>query len=86
MLQGLRVTSRPGKGEIQLHIGNENSVGLEAVGTLYLRLPNGCDLVLNDCYNVPGLVRQIVSLSVFDREGYHINIRNCSLYLYNDKK
>ena len=24
-----------------------------------------------------------MSLSVLDREGYHINIRNCSLYLYN---
>ena len=83
VLQDLRVTSRPRKGEIQLRVGNGDSLDVETIGTFCLNLPNSCNIILNDCYFVPGLVRQIISLSVLDREGYCMNIQNGSLYLYD---
>ena len=67
-LQDMRVRRKLTKWEIQLRVGNGEALDVQAIGTVMLRLHNGCNLALNDCYFVPSLIRQIVSLSVLDRE------------------
>ena len=53
----MRVKRKLTKGEIQLKVGNGEALDVQAIGTVLLRLNNGCNLALNDCYFVPSLVR-----------------------------
>ena len=61
-----------------------SGVSLDAVvvGICEIPSPSG-RLLLNECYFVPGCVANIMSLFVLDTEGYNVNIKNCSLYLYD---
>ena len=52
------------------------------MGVCEISLPNRT-LLLNECHFVPGCVANIISLFVLDTEGFRINIKNCSLYLYD---
>lgn len=52
-----------------------------AVGTYELTLPSGLLLLLNNCYYVPALSRNIISVSCLDNEGFTFLIKNkkCSI-------
>ena len=47
-----------------------------AVGTYCLSLPTGLLLELHNCYHVPSISRNIISVSVLDNMGYHFEISN----------
>ena len=68
---------------MDLRVGNKARVAAIAVGTYELVLPNGLLLVLNNCYYVPALSSNIISISYLDKEGFSSIIGNgrCSLYL-----
>ena len=53
------------------------------VGTRILSSPSGLDLVLEDCYVVPSLTKNIIYVSCLDKMGFEIIIKNkcCSFYL-----
>jgi hypothetical protein len=60
-LQGLSLTRRFAKGELDVHVGNGAKVAAIAVGTFHLRLPSRLVLELNYCYCIPILCKNIIS-------------------------
>ena len=73
------------KGEVDLRVGNGARVAALAVGTYVLDLPNGLVLELDNCYYVPSITRNIISISFLDKKGFRFDIRNkcCSMF-YDD--
>jgi hypothetical protein len=85
-LQGLRLSRRFTKDELDVRIGNGAKVVAIAIDTYHLSLPLGLVLELNNCYCIPVLCKNIISSSCLEEvDGYEIIIKNkcCSLY-YND--
>jgi hypothetical protein len=85
-LQGLSLTRRFAKGELDICVGNVAKVAVIAVGTFHLPLPSGLVLKLNNCYYISALCKSIISSSCLEEvDGYEIIIKNkyCSIY-YND--
>jgi hypothetical protein len=84
-LQGLSLTRRLAKGELDIRVGNGAKVAAIAVGTFHLPLPSGLVLELNNCYCIRTLCKNIISSSCLEEvDGYEIIIKNkrCSFY-YN---
>ena len=73
------------KGEIDLRVGNGAKVAAIAVGIYSLVLPSGLIIELKDCYFVPAITRNIISVSCLDKEGFSFVIKDksCSIY-YNE--
>jgi hypothetical protein len=85
LLQGLSLTIRFAKGELDVHVGNGAKVVAIAVGTYHLLLPSGLVLELNNCFGIPALCKNIISSSCLEEvDGHEIIIKNkcCSIY-YN---
>jgi hypothetical protein len=84
-LQGLSLTRRFTKGELNVRVSNGAKVAAIAVDTFHLPLPLGLVLELNNCYYIPALCKNIISSSCLEKvDGYEIIIKNksCSIY-YN---
>jgi hypothetical protein len=84
-LQGLSLTRRFTKGELDVHVSNGANVAAIAVGTFHLPLPSGLVWELNNCYCIPALCKNIISSSCLEEvDIYEIIIHNkcCSIY-YN---
>nr|KAJ0212585.1 hypothetical protein LSAT_V11C400175920 [Lactuca sativa] len=62
-LQGLRSVTELRDGDLELHLGNGNCVVVKAKGKYHLLLPNGLNLILNNCCYVPIITRNIISTS-----------------------
>jgi hypothetical protein len=85
-LQGLSLTRRFAKGELDVRVGNGAKVTTIAAGIFHLPLPSRLVLKLNNCYCIPSLYKNIISSSCLEEvDGYEIIIKNkhCSIY-YND--
>jgi hypothetical protein len=63
MLQGLCLTRRFVKGELDVHAGNGAKVATIEISTFHLPLPSGLVLKLNNCYCIPALCKNIISSS-----------------------
>ncbi|KAK8600564.1 hypothetical protein V6N12_050417 [Hibiscus sabdariffa] len=83
--QGLHMRRNLAKGDVGLRVGNGARVVALAVGTYVLSLPSGLVLNLENCYFVPSLTKNIISVSCLDKIGFEIIIKNncCSFYLNN---
>ena len=81
-LQGSRTLA---KGEVDLRVGNGAKVAAIAVGTYHLSLPTGLILELENCFYVPAICRNIISVSCLDKKGFAFSIQNnsCSFSLNN---
>jgi hypothetical protein len=85
LLQGLSLTRKFVKGELDVCVGNGAKVAAIAVGTFHLPLPSGLVFELNNCYCILSLSKNIISSSCLEEvDGYEIIIKNkrCSIY-YN---
>ena len=67
------------KGEIDLRVGNGARVAALTVGDFSLFLPSGLVLELNNCYFVPTITKNLVSVSSLHSEGFEIDIKNGSI-------
>jgi hypothetical protein len=84
-LQGLSLTRRFAKGELDVRVGNGAKVVAIEVGIFHLPLSSGLVLELNNCYCISALCKNIISSSCLEEvDGYEITIKNkrCSIY-YN---
>ena len=81
-LQGLKESKKLKPGDMHLRFGSGDSLDAATVGVYEISLPSG-RFLLNDYYFVPGCVANIISLFVLDTEGFCVNIKNSSLYLYD---
>ena len=80
-LQGLRRSRTLEEEEVILRMGNGARVAAEAVGSFDLHMPTGKTIVLNNCYFVPSIVRNIISIPMLDLAGFSFVIQNnkCSI-------
>jgi hypothetical protein len=62
-LQGISLTRRFAKDELDVCVGNGTMVAAIAVGTFHLSLPSKLVLELNNCYCIPALCKNIISSS-----------------------
>jgi len=83
--QGLRTSRALAKGEVDLRVGNVAKVDSLVVGTYVLTLPSGHLLNLENCYYVPAISLNIISISCLDKAGFYFTIKDkcCSVYLDN---
>ena len=81
-VQGLKRRRSLTKGEVDLRVGNGAKVAALAVGTYELALPSGLILSLNNCYYVPAMSRNIISVACLDLDGFDFIIKNnnCSIF------
>ena len=80
-----RVTSKRKlrKGKVELRMGNDARVVVVALGVVNLKLSSRDYLSLEECHYVPSIVKNIISVSFFDKMGYTLIIKDkcCSIYL-----
>ena len=81
-VKGLVRSRKLNKDEVILRVGNRAKVTELAVGTYCLAMPSGKSIFLNNCYYVPNIIKNIISISVLDIEGFDVIIKNngCSIY------
>jgi hypothetical protein len=65
-LQGLSLTRKFAKGELDVRVGNGAKVAAIAVGSFHQSLLSGIVLELNNCYCIPALCQNIVSSSCLE--------------------
>ena len=84
-VQGLKNSRSLAKGKVDLRVGNAARVADLAVGTYYLSFPLRLVLELDNCYYVPTMSMNIISISCLDMIGFSFIIKNntCSIY-YGD--
>ncbi|WJX77910.1 hypothetical protein P8452_61178 [Trifolium repens] len=82
-VQDLKESRELAKGEVDLRVGNGARVAALAIGTYDLALPSGLIIQLKNCYYVPAISRNIISVSCLDKFGFSFIIKNncCSIYL-----
>ena len=80
-LQGLKGSRTLEKDEVILRMGNGARVAAISVGSFSLHMPTGKTIILNNCYYVPSIVRNIVSIPMLDVDGFSFIIKNneCSI-------
>ena len=83
-LEGMHINRWLKKGEISLQVGNGANVAALALGFFSLIMPTGKVLALEDCYYVQKFVLNIISISMLDKRGFHIDFNNCICSIYHD--
>ena len=83
-LQGLRRSRTLGEEEVILRMGNGARVAAEAVGSFHLYMPTGKTIVLNNCYFVPSIIRNIISIPMLDLDGFSFVIQNNKCLIQRD--
>ena len=82
-VQGLQSSRSLAKGEVDLRVGNGARVAALAIGVYDLTLPNGLVFQLKNCYYVPVVSRNIISVSCLDMDGFHFIIKKNIFSIYN---
>ena len=82
-MQGLKRSRQLKKGEVNLRVGNEAKVVALAVGSYELTLPSGLLLVLDNCYYVPTMCMNIISVSCLDNVGFSFIIKNNNFFIFH---
>ncbi|KAL0445934.1 UNVERIFIED_CONTAM: hypothetical protein Slati_1721300 [Sesamum latifolium] len=84
-LQVLQRSRKLSKDEMILRLGDGKAVAAEAVGSLSLVVSDHVRIELKDCYFVPSMVKNIISISMLDRDGYKFLInKNCFYLVHED--
>ena len=60
--------------EVDLRMGNGARVVVVTVGEVNLKLANGHSFVLDTCYYVPFIIKNIISISCLNKLGYNFFI------------
>ncbi|KAL0294785.1 UNVERIFIED_CONTAM: Retrovirus-related Pol polyprotein from transposon TNT 1-94 [Sesamum calycinum] len=82
-LQMLQRSRKPSKDEVVLRLGDEKAVTAEAVG-INLIISNCVRLELKDCYFVPSMIKNIISILLLDNVGFEVLISKNCFYLMKD--
>nr|GEU88379.1 hypothetical protein [Tanacetum cinerariifolium] len=68
--QGLRASRKLKPGALSLYVGNGQREAVEATGAFYLCLPNGLEIVLNNCHYAPSITIGVISVSRLYEDGF----------------
>ncbi|KAL0395417.1 UNVERIFIED_CONTAM: hypothetical protein Slati_4507900, partial [Sesamum latifolium] len=83
-LQVLERSRRISKDEMILRLGDGKDVAVEAVGSLSSVVSNHIRIDLKDCYFVPSMVKNIISITLLDSEVFKFLINKSCFYLVFD--
>ncbi|KAL0347922.1 UNVERIFIED_CONTAM: hypothetical protein Sangu_1020000 [Sesamum angustifolium] len=72
------------KGEVVLRLGDGKVVIAEAVGIISLVFSDRVRLELKDCYFVPRMIKNIISIPLLDNAGFEFLINKNCFYLLKD--
>ena len=75
-MQGLRNRRTLTEGEVDLRVGNGASVAALKIGDYSLSLLLGLVILLKNCYFVPAMSRNIISVSCLDIDEFSFIIQN----------
>ena len=75
-VQGFEEERKLSYGDQFLQVGNGSQVAVEAIGVFHLMLPSGLELILNNCFYAPSIVRGVISLSCLLDLGFKHSIAN----------
>jgi hypothetical protein len=64
---------------VDLRVGNEARVAALLIVSYILTLPSGLVMELNNCYYVPAINRNLISISCLVKDGYELCIVNDNL-------
>ena len=81
-VQGLRNRRTLARGEVDLRVGNGAKVAALEIGDYSLTLPSGLVFNLKDCYYVPAMSRNIISVSCLDNDGFTFIIENNAITIH----
>nr|GEV38769.1 retrotransposon protein, putative, Ty1-copia subclass [Tanacetum cinerariifolium] len=87
---GLRASRKLKPEALSLYVGNGQREAVEAIGTFYLCLPSGLEIVLNNCHYAPSITRGVIFVSCLDGI-FEIDLSNSltnesSVYAVNNKR
>ena len=84
-LQALTSRRKLDRGDVDLRLGNGAKVAAQAVGTAKFKLQSGEIMELYDCYYVPSIIKNIISISCLTRNSFSLSLENniCSIYHEN---
>lgn len=81
-MQGFLTIQNTDPTEVSLYMGNRERVPVEAIGTYHLFLDTGYHLDLLNCLFVPTIVRNLISISKLDIDGFIVSLdKILSIYL-----
>ena len=84
-MQGVINNRRLNKGELNLRVGNGARAVALTIGSYVLSLPSGLRLILEDCFYVLAITKNIVSISSLIIRGFHLTFNNkCCTIMLND--
>ena len=84
-LQGLHKIKVLMEGDFNLYGAGGETIQAEAIGTYILKLPSGKILELDNCYYMPKIIRNIISIPLLLKQGYVMDVTSngCSIMLSN---
>ena len=84
-LQRLKNIKGLKRGDLELYNASGESISAEVVGTCMLDLSSGKILVLKDCYYIPKIIKNIISIPLLLKQGYKIRLieNGCSIFFSN---
>ncbi|KAI3471446.1 hypothetical protein Pfo_031193, partial [Paulownia fortunei] len=84
-LQGFQVTRELNEGEHTLRVGTGAVVSARAVGIVYLYFRDKKHLVLRNCYYVPNITRNLISVALLFRQGYYVHFSSMAVDIFLNK-
>ena len=85
-MQGLKKCRRLRLEEMTLQVGNGARVAAVAIGTYHLQLSSNFCLELRDCYCVPNVSRNLISVSCIAQNDYEISFDKDHYIIYFENK
>ncbi|KAL6350396.1 hypothetical protein AAG906_004347 [Vitis piasezkii] len=83
-LQEMTNKRKPSKHEEFVYMGDGSKVKVEFFGMIKLRLATESFLLLHDVAYIPSLRRNLISISILDRQGYSFHFRGGKLDIFNN--
>ncbi|KAL0325276.1 UNVERIFIED_CONTAM: Retrovirus-related Pol polyprotein from transposon TNT 1-94 [Sesamum radiatum] len=83
-MQVLQRSRKLSKDEVVLRLGDGKAVAAEAVGIINLLVSDRVRLELKDCYFVPSMIKNIISIPLLDNAGFEFLIYKNCFYLMKD--
>ena len=74
------------EGDFNLYGAGGDIIQAEAVGTYILKLPSGKVLELDNCYYMPKIIRNIVSIPLLLKQGYEIKLMGNGSFIFFSNK
>ena len=81
-MQVIRNNRRLGRDEVVLQIRNGAKVAVLAIEFCSLSFPTGLVIELSNCYYVPSIRKNIISISCLVMDGFNFKIRNKGISIF----